>query len=127
MNRIFFALLCILTVCSIFAFTVTNHVNKQDQKKPETKGLPHKWFKYRMGETGVPSPDDVTAKDATNYVLVGDAPYCGGTDSFCGIYAEPSNNTPAALPLITTTEENDIDNFFHNPTYSGVLIDRKIN
>lgn len=128
MNRIFFVLLCFLTASSIFAFTVANHVTKQDPKNPASKGLPHKWFKYRMGETGVPAPNAISTKIVSNYVLAGDTPPCGGADSFCSIYAEPSDNTPTALPLITTAEENDIDNFFHNPSaYTGVLIDREAN
>ena len=125
MNKIFFAALCFLAISSAFAFTVRTGNVKQDQQKPVTKGLPHKWFKYRTGEPGVPVPDKNPAKNELNYVLSGDSPYCGGFGSFCGIYAQPSDNTPSASPLITPAEEAEIDVFFQNPTtYTGFLVDR---
>lgn len=125
MNKILFAAMCFIAISSAFAFTVSTGNVKQDQQKRVTKGLPHKWFKYRTGEPGVPAPDETSAREVLNYVLAGDSPFCGGSGSFCGIYAEPSDNTPNALPLITPTEVAEIDVFFQEPTeYTGFLVDR---
>ncbi len=127
MNKIFFAFLCFFAISTAFAFTISTR-NEKHHQKPVTKGLPHKWFKYRTGEPGVPAPDENPAKNELNYVLAGDSPFCGGSGSFCGIYAEPSDNTPSALPLITPAEEAEIDAFFQEPAeYTGFLVDRTMN
>jgi hypothetical protein len=93
--------------------------------QPQKQKLAPKWFKYRTGESGVPAADATTAKQDSYYVLSGDNPYCGGKVDFCGIYAEPTDASPSALPIIDMAEETQIDNYFMSPgTYSGTVIDR---
>ncbi len=94
--------------------------------QPEKQKLEYKWFKYRTGEAGIPAPDAYNAKQASHYVLIGDNPYCGGMEGYCGIFAEPSDETSAALPVLSTAEQGEIDVFFANPgSYDGVVVDRK--
>ena len=118
MKKLFFLLAVITASIGIFSFT-------SQQKKHHV--LDHKWFRYRTGEMGVPTATESNAKTASYYAFVGDNPYCGGTEGYCGLFAEPSDETSSALPIITGTEISDIEAFFDNPgTYSGSLVDRKV-
>lgn len=117
MKRFFIAAIVMAICAVIFSFTI--------QHKKKT--LDHKWFKYRTGDTGVPAANASNAKVASYYVLNGDDPFCEGSNEYCGIFAEPTDATPSALPIISTAEQNDIDDYFDNPsTYSGNLVDRTI-
>lgn len=95
--------------------------------QPEEKKLEYKWFKYRTGEPGIPAPDAVNAKQASHYVLAGNDAPCGGMNGYCAIFAEPSDASSSALPVLSTAEQTEIDIFFNNPAiYSGTLIDRTV-
>jgi hypothetical protein len=115
MKKSLFAV-AITALCAIlFAFV----------SQPEKPKLEYKWFKYRTGEAGIPAPGATSAKQASNYVLVGDNPYCGGMEGYCGIFAEASDATGTVLPVLGPTEESEINAFFSDPVnYSGELVDR---
>ena len=114
----YFIAVGIVAFCAIlFSF-----VNQPEKKKTE-----YKWFKYRAGDTDVPPPSAFHAKQASNYVLVGDEPYCRGVAGYCGIYAPSSDATGEVLPVIGISEESEINAFFNNPAgYNGMSIDRRL-